>query len=156
MTKIKIDSVDRKILSALQDNGRISNISLSEKAGISASPCLRRMRVLLENNIISKIVAYINPKFFGYNVSIFVSIQCEELESKDKQIIEESLSKLVNIQEIYEIYGDTQYLVKVIARNSYDVVSILEKQILIIPKISKVKMVSIKSIIKHSTKIPEL
>ena len=74
---MKLDTIDRKILAALQDNGRLSNVELAERVGLSPSPCLRRVRLLEEVGIINRHVALIDQKAVGLPVSVCISIKLE-------------------------------------------------------------------------------
>src|SRR3546814_18459391 len=74
---LKLDTIDRKILAALQDNGRLSNVELAERVGPSPSPCLRRVRQLEDAGLISRYVALPNLNAVGMPVSVFISIKLE-------------------------------------------------------------------------------
>lgn len=69
MQRVKLDRVDRQILADLQADGRITNVDLARRAGISAPPCLRRVRALEESGIIKGYHATIDPGALGYNVT---------------------------------------------------------------------------------------
>src|SRR5215467_16281845 len=74
MNHHKLDSIDLRILSELQANGRITNVELSRRAKITAPPCLRRMRALEKAGYIKGYHADIDPKHLGYEVSAFVFV----------------------------------------------------------------------------------
>src|SRR5688572_7169991 len=70
MKRVKLDKIDRKILKNLQENGRITNVELAKEAGISAPPCLRRVRALEENGFIKGYHAKVDPTVLGYGVTV--------------------------------------------------------------------------------------
>ena len=72
--KVKLDAVDRQILTDLQDDGRMTNVDLAKRAGISAPPCLRRVRVLEEEGIIRGYHADVDPESLGYTVQVFAFV----------------------------------------------------------------------------------
>ena len=75
LKRIKLDKIDRKILRDLQDNGRITNVELSQNAGISAPPCLRRVRALEENGYIIGYNARLDAQSLGFGLSVFAAIK---------------------------------------------------------------------------------
>ncbi|MFB0993087.1 MAG: Lrp/AsnC family transcriptional regulator, partial [Rhodospirillales bacterium] len=74
MQRVKLDRIDRHILNDLQDQGRITNVELSSRAGISAPPCLRRVRALEESGYIRGYHAEIDPKLMGYHLTVFAQV----------------------------------------------------------------------------------
>ena len=83
--KIKLDSVDRKILADLQDNGRMTNVELAARAGISAPPCLRRVRALEDAGVIRGYHADIDGDPRGYTVMIFAFVGLTSQAETDLQ-----------------------------------------------------------------------
>jgi Lrp/AsnC family leucine-responsive transcriptional regulator len=71
---MKLDDIDRRILRALQRNGRIQNLELAKEVGLSPSPCLRRVRLLEEAGVIDRYVAVLNPAKLGLGLSLFVRV----------------------------------------------------------------------------------
>ena len=90
MPKTSLDALDRKILGALQSDGRISLANLAAKVGLSPSPCLRRVRHLERTGVIARYVAVLDQRAVGLPVSIFISIKLE----KQKQ---EALDKFAQV-----------------------------------------------------------
>ena len=74
MRRIKLDKIDRRILRDLQANGRMTNVDLAKRAGISAPPCLRRVRALEEAGFIRGYHADINPELLGFGVTVFAQV----------------------------------------------------------------------------------
>ena len=78
MRRIKLDPIDRRILQSLQAEGRITNVELARRAGISAPPCLRRVRALEEAGIIRGYHADLAPEALGYGVTVFAQVGLAE------------------------------------------------------------------------------
>src|SRR5918996_523099 len=87
--RIKLDKVDRRILRDLQDNGRMTNVELAERAGISAPPCLRRVRALEEAEVIKGYHADLNASALGYHVTVFAHVGLSSQAEHDLKAFEE-------------------------------------------------------------------
>lgn len=114
---MKLDTIDRKILAALQDNGRLSNVELAERVGLSPSPCLRRVRLLEEGGIINRYVALIDQKAVGLPVSVFISIKLERQQEDDLDSFEAEVRQYPEVLECYLMTGTRDYLLRVATRD---------------------------------------
>lgn len=150
MTKriLKIDNIDIKILQNLQQDGRMSNIKLSEIVGISASPCLRRLTTLIKNDIIKGFYAELDEKFFGYNLTIFASISIEVNSESEREIFEKELTMIPEIREIYSLSLETDYLLKFLIQDFLDYKRIINSKVSRIPYIKKIRTTQITRVIK--------
>ena len=113
-----LDKIDRKILSALRKDARLTIAQLSDLVGLSSSPCWTRVKRLESLNVIESYTANINPKAIGINDLFFIEIT---LERHDDEILDEFSHALANMPEVVEAYlvtGDYDYLVKVAVRNA--------------------------------------
>jgi len=114
---MKLDAIDRKILAALQDNGRLSNVELAERVGLSPSPCLRRVRQLEDASIINRYVALLDQKAVGLPVSVFISIKLERQQEDDLDRFEAEVAKYPEVLECYLMTGTRDYLLRVATRD---------------------------------------
>ncbi|MFL1781366.1 Leucine-responsive regulatory protein [Candidatus Hepatincolaceae symbiont of Richtersius coronifer] len=146
--KIKLDKIDLKILYHLQQNGRISNIELSNLVGISASPCLRRLKHLQDQKVIRGIHADLNPEVFGQEVLIFASISIEVKSEKEQDQFETELTKIKEIREIYSLSLQNDYLLKVITKSLNDYKILISTRISKVPFIKKIRTTQITKIVK--------
>ena len=112
--------MDRRILSALQKDGRLSNVQLAQKIGLSESACLRRVRLLEQNGIIDRYVLLIDQKAIGKPGTVFVRVTLEGQQHEKLQRFEEEIGKLEDILECYLMSGDTDYLLRIIMRDNED------------------------------------
>ena len=92
MARAKLDRIDRRILSDLQANGRMTNVELAERAGISAPPCLRRVRALERAGIIKGYHAELSPETLGYSVSVFALVGLNSQAEVDLKAFEELIA----------------------------------------------------------------
>lgn len=116
-TTYSLDRIDRKILSELRKDGRLSVTELAEKVSLSTSPCWARLKRLENANIIEGYTANINAKALGINELFFIEIT---LERHDDEILNEFSTALSNMPEVVEAHlvtGDYDYLVKVAVKN---------------------------------------
>lgn len=113
-----LDKIDRRILSELRLDGRLTVTQLAEKVGLSSSPCWTRLKRLESLNIIEGYTANINTKAIGINELFFIEIT---LERHDDEILNQFSEALANMPEVIEAHlvtGDYDYLVKVAVKNS--------------------------------------
>lgn len=109
-----LDSIDLKILAALQANGRLSNVELAERVGLSPSPCLRRVRLLEQAGVIDRYVALIDQGAVGLPVSVFISIKLEHQQEEDLDRFEAEVSAYPEVLECYLMTGTQDYLLRVV------------------------------------------
>lgn len=114
---MKLDTIDRKILDALQANGRLSNVELAERAGLSPSPCLRRVRLLEEAGVINRYVTLLNQDAVGLPVSVFISIKLERQSEDDLDRFEAEVGRHPEVLECYLMTGTRDYLLRVATRD---------------------------------------
>lgn len=112
-----LDAVDLQILKDLQSDGRITNVKLAENAGISAPPCLRRVRALEEAGVIESYHATLNQKALGFEVTIFAHVGLSSQSDADLRAFEEQVRKWPLVRECHMIAGESDYLLKIVARN---------------------------------------
>jgi len=117
MKRSQLDRIDRNILKNLQENGRISNVDLAKSVGISAPPCLRRVKILKNLGYIRNYYAEIDPQKLGYDVSGFVSVKLEDNSEKALQKFEKHVSDLVAVRECHVVDGKFDLLLKVVSRS---------------------------------------
>lgn len=108
------DKTDRKILDALQDNARITNIELAQMVGLSPSPCLQRVRRLQESGLISRYVTLLNPLALGLTVSVFIQVSLERQVERALESFEKAIQSRPEVMECYLMTGDADYLLRVV------------------------------------------
>lgn len=109
-----LDDIDRRLLLALQQDGRLTVAELAEKVGLSASPCHRRVKLLEERGIIERYVAVINQRSVGLPVSVFVSIKLESQREDALAKFAKAIAPWPEIVECYLMTGPRDYLLRVV------------------------------------------
>ena len=111
---MQTDAIDRKILALLQQDGRMSLAALSEKVGLSPSPCLRRVRLMEKAGIISRYVAVLNQRAVGLPVSVFISIKLESQREEALTKFGRAIARWPEVLECYLMTGPRDYLLRVV------------------------------------------
>src|ERR1700748_33035 len=105
-----LDTVDVKMLSRLQVDGRVWNVNLAKHAGVSAPPALRRTATLVERGIIQGYHADLDPKKFGYEVTAFVTVSLTSQSQSDILSFEHLMNGIPNVRECHALAGSKDFL----------------------------------------------
>ena len=117
---MKLDNIDKRILRALQRDGRLQNVELAREVGLSPSPCLRRVKLLEEAGVIDRYVAVLNPSKIGAGLSLFARIW---LKAQDAETIERFIAAIEQLPQVVECYimlGDCDFLLRIVAADLED------------------------------------
>ena len=139
MSKIKLDRIDRKILHDLQDKGRMTNVQLAERAGISAPPCLRRVRALEESGVIKSYHAEIDPASLGYGISVWAQVGLSSQSEADLKKFEDLIKSWPLVRECYLVSGEADYILKIVAEDWDAYQKFLTQQLTSAPNVNHVK-----------------
>jgi Lrp/AsnC family leucine-responsive transcriptional regulator len=113
----KLDAIDRKLLTVLQRDGRLSMTDLAERVGLSASPCTRRVGILEDAGIIERYVAVVNQRAVGLPVSVFVSIKLASQREEALNLFANAIAQWPEVLECYLMTGPRDYLLRVVAED---------------------------------------
>ena len=111
----RLDAIDRKILKELQDDGRMTNVELAKRIGISAPPCLRRVRALEEAGYIRGFRALLDEKLLGYEVTVFALVHLSSQAEADLKAFEDFVRKEPLVRECWMLSGDVDFILKCVA-----------------------------------------
>jgi DNA-binding Lrp family transcriptional regulator len=118
MPKVKLDAIDQKILAGLQENGRITNVELAQRAGISAPPCLRRVRALEQDGFIRGYHAELDPEKLGFEVVFFALIGLDSQAGERLRAFEETVRRWPEVRECHMVRGGGDFVLKLVAHNT--------------------------------------
>lgn len=110
---VQLDEFDRKILSALQENARITMQELAERVGLSATPCARRVKRMEDDGLIDRYVTLLNPERLGVGLTVFVNVRLNTQSAKTFEAFEQAIRKLPQVVGCYLLAGNYDYLVQV-------------------------------------------
>ena len=139
MPIIELDDTDRRILRALQDNARLSNVDLAQSVGLSPSPCLRRVKTLEDSGVIQRHVSLLDPVAVGFPVSVFVSVTLERQVESALEQFEAAISKRPEVLECYLMTGDADYLLRIVTVDLASYEKFLVDHLTRIPGVSSIK-----------------
>ena len=137
--KLKLDDVDRQILRDLQDDGRMTNVDLAKRAGISAPPCLRRVRALEDAGVVRGYHADLDAEALGYNVHVFAFVGLTSQAEVDLQAFEEMVAEWPQVRECHMLMGETDFLLKIVAHDWDDFQKFLTSKLTPAKNVSHVK-----------------
>lgn len=139
MAGLKLDQIDRKILEELQNDGRMTNVELSRRVGISAPPCLRRVRSLEETGLIEGYHARLNALALGYEVTVFAMVSLRSQAGADLEAFETLCRGWPLVRECHMLYGDIDFLLKCVSPNLLTFQTFLTDQLTETPNVANVR-----------------
>ena len=139
MPNLNLDPIDLKLLSELQADGRITNVDLANKVGLTAPPCLRRMRALEQSGVIKSYHAHIDPASLGYTITVFAMVSLKSQAEEDLKAFEEHVRSLPDVRECHMLNGEIDFILKILARDLQSFQELLTTELTSAPNVSSVK-----------------
>lgn len=139
MRRVKLDRIDRRILRDLQDDGRMTNVELANRAGISAPPCLRRVRALEDAGFIRGYHADVSPEHLGFTVTIFAHVGLTSQAEGDLARFEEQVGHWPEVRECHMMMGEADFLLKIVSKDWDAFQRFLTSKLTAAPLVSNVK-----------------
>ena len=138
MPNFALDMIDRKILDAVQIDGRITNQELADQIGLSPSPCLRRVRQLEAQGVIARYVALANPEALGLNVTAFVRVRLDQQDDRHLDAFEAAVSSFPEVMECYLMTGEADYQLRILVRSLTEFEDFLRHRLTRVPGVANV------------------
>ncbi len=135
----KLDATDWRILAELQRDGRITNVELAARVGLSAPPCLRRVRELERSGIIAGYHAIFNLPRLGFHLTAFAFVRLESQSEADLQAFEAQARQWDIVREAYMLSGETDFLLKCVAPDLVTFQNFIIRDLTAAPNVSSVK-----------------
>ncbi|HVH76352.1 MAG TPA: Lrp/AsnC family transcriptional regulator [Stellaceae bacterium] len=154
MRRLQLDRIDRRILRNLQAEGRITNVELAGRVGVSAPPCLRRVRALEEAGVIRGYHADIAPEALGYAVTVFAQVGLASQAEADLQAFERLVAGWPEVREAHMLAGETDFLLKIVARDWDSYQRFLSAKLTSAPNVAHVKSALTLRVSKHEPGVP--
>jgi DNA-binding Lrp family transcriptional regulator len=151
---MKLDNFDKKLLSALQKDGRISNVELAEAINLSESACLRRVRALEEKGFIDRFVALLDQKRVGLTDTVFVHIVLKREEKSELLAFEKAIKEIPEILECYLMTGEFDYLLHIVVANMADFERLHNDSLTQLPGVSRVNSSFAIRTVQKTTQLP--
>ncbi|MFT4621340.1 MAG: DNA-binding Lrp family transcriptional regulator [Sulfitobacter sp.] len=135
----RLDEIDRKILAELQANGRMTNVELAKRVGISAPPCLRRVRTLEEQGFINGYYARVDARNLGFEVQVFALVGLNSQAEADLSAFEARCREWPLVRECHMLNGEIDFILKCVAPDLSSFQSFLTEHLTSAPNVASVK-----------------
>jgi len=134
-----IDELDRAILGILQEEGRVTNVELASRVGLTAPPCLRRMRALEESGVIRGYHAELDPGALGYSIMVFALVSLRSQAEDDLRAFEAHVAELPEVRECHMLNGEIDFILKIVAHDLQSFQAFLTSKLTPAPNVASVK-----------------
>lgn len=148
------DRYDRAIVSALQEDARITNARLAEKVSLSESACLRRVRALEESGLIQGYTALIDQQKAGYPVNVFVNITLDRQSQSGLEAFESEVRRIPEVMECYLMTGEHDYFLRLVVADLADFERVHSQHLTRLPSVARVQSSFAMRTVKRTTAIP--
>ena len=133
-----MDAIDRQILAELQKEGRLTVTELAERVRLSAGPCHRRLRELERSGAIKGYRALVDPAVLGLGFEVLVSVTMDREDAATIGRFEEALTAIPEVRHAERLFGDPDYLLRVVARDLSDYQRLYDEQLSGLPGVQRV------------------
>ncbi|EEB84616.1 Lrp/AsnC family transcriptional regulator [Roseobacter sp. GAI101] len=149
-----LDEIDRRILTALQQSGRMSNSELSEKVHLSPSACHRRVQRLESDGYIRGYVALLDARKMGVPTTVFVEITLQGQADEVLDAFEKAVARIPDVLECHLMAGSADYLLKVVAENTEDFARIHRQYLARLPGVGQMQSSFALRTVSNTTALP--
>ncbi len=134
-----LDDIDRRLLAALQDNGRITNVDLAQRVGLTPPPCLRRVRTLEESGVIKGYHAELDASQLGYTITVFAMVSLKSQAEESLRQFEDHMRELPEVRECHMLNGEIDFILKIVSRDLQSFQEFLTSRLTPAPNVASVK-----------------
>ena len=133
------DRIDLQILEFLQEDGRMTNVDLAERVGLTAPPCLRRVRALEDQGAIKGYHASLDAATLGYPITVFALVSLRSQAEADLMVFEEHIATIPEVRECHMLNGEIDFILKIVAADLKSFQEILTTHLTPAPNVASVK-----------------
>jgi DNA-binding Lrp family transcriptional regulator len=133
------DRIDRQILGHLQQDGRMTNVDLADRVGLTAPPCLRRVRALEEAGVIRGYHADLDPASLGFPITVFAMVSLRSQAEHDLAAFEAHVADIDEVRECHMLNGEIDFILKIVASDLKGFQEILTTKLTPAPNVASVK-----------------
>ena len=134
-----LDEIDRQLLAELQDEGRVTNVELASRVGLTAPPCLRRVRALEESGVIRGYHADLDASRLGYSIMVFALVSLKSQAEEALRQFEEHVGELPEVRECHMLNGEIDFILKIVSRDLQSFQEFLTSKLTPAPNVASVK-----------------
>ncbi len=139
MPNITLDEIDLKLLSQLQETGRKTNVELAKSVGLTAPPCLRRIRALEDSGIIKSYHANVDQSSLGYRITVFAMVSLKSQAEEGLRAFEEHIKSIPDIRECHMLNGEIDFILKIVAKDLQSFQELLTSKLTSAPNVVSIK-----------------
>ena len=152
--EVKLDSIDRAILTELQQEGRLSNLELAQRVHLSPSACLRRVKALEDSGVIAQYVALVNPRAVGRHGVSFTIINLESMNTPLLEAFEQAVRDQPEVLDCYYIAGANDYLIRFTYRDAEDLERFHSEVLMRLPGVARSNSHLVLRTVKRTLALP--
>ncbi len=134
-----LDAIDRRLLAELQEEGRITNVELASRVGLTAPPCLRRVRTLEESGIIKGYHAELDPAALGFAITVFAMVSLKSQAEDALRQFEDHMRALPEVRECHMLNGEIDFILKIVSKDLQSFQEFLTSKLTPAPNVASVK-----------------
>ena len=134
-----LDSIDRRLLAELQDEGRVTNVDLARRVGLTAPPCLRRVRALEEAGVIRGYHADLDASSLGFTITVFAMVSLKSQAEEDLRAFENHIKGLPEVRECHMLNGEIDFILKIVSKDLQSFQEFLTSKLTPAPNVASVK-----------------
>lgn len=139
MTISGLDTIDRRLLAELQAEGRVTNVDLARRVGLTAPPCLRRVRALEEAGVIRGYHAELDASKLGFAITVFAMVSLRSQAEEDLRAFENHIADLPDVRECHMLNGEIDFILKCVAPDLSTFQSFLTEKLTPAPNVASVR-----------------
>lgn len=149
-----LDQTDLRILRTLQEQGRLSNVDLAARIGLSPSPCLARVKALEKAGVIDRYVALVAPEALDLGLSVFIQVTLERQTERGLAEFESRMLAFDQVMECYLMTGDSDYLVRLVVKDIDSLQRFIVRELTTIPGVANIRSSFALKQVKYKTALP--
>ncbi len=134
-----LDRIDRRLLAELQDEGRVTNVELAQRVGLTAPPCLRRVRALEDEGIIRGYHADLDGAKLGFSIMVFALVSLKSQAEDALRQFEEHMRALPEVRECHMLNGEIDFILKIVSKDLQSFQEFLTSKLTPAPNVASVK-----------------
>lgn len=134
-----VDAIDRRLLAELQDEGRVTNVELAQRVGLTAPPCLRRVRALEDAGVIKGYHAELDASKLGFAITVFALVSLKSQAEESLRQFEDHMRTLAEVRECHMLNGEIDFILKIVSRDLQSFQEFLTSKLTPAPNVASVK-----------------
>jgi len=134
-----LDQIDRQLLTELQNDGRITNVELAQRVGLTPPPCLRRVRALEDGGVIKGYHADLDPSKLGFAITVFALVSLKSQAEESLRQFEDHMRSLPEVRECHMLNGEIDFILKIVSKDLQSFQEFLTSKLTPAPNVASVK-----------------